>query len=219
MASSTRALTEEESRNEFHRVVALQYECVTDALRELLDTKLDTSKLSVAKYLKSCRIHLQGKPYVTAQQNEVLLSSDPNTKEMDVTLLSMLLLAKCNNLIGVNRKEKEYIQKLREHRNTLAHNSTGRLGDNKLFTETSNDIVALARYLKADSQNNIKACIDELKHRECVRIHSKFDIITFNQEHLRMVLIQEENETGKLNTFLKKQLIPSVAHIVLLVRN
>lgn len=199
MASSTQAFTEEESRNEFHRVVALQYECVTDTLRELLDYKLFTSNLTLAEYLKKCRIQLQGKPYVTPQQDNFLMSSDPNTTDMDVTLLTMLLLAKCNNQIGLGKRERECIKKLREHRNTLAHSSTGRLKDNSLFTETSNDILALASYLKADSQNNIKACIDELKQRVCVRMHSKLDVITFNQEHLRMILIQEEENAGKSN--------------------
>ncbi|XP_053392111.1 uncharacterized protein LOC128554826 [Mercenaria mercenaria] len=189
--------TDEEGRNEFHRVISLQYECVTDVLRELLDYKLSMNNISLERYLRSCQIHLLGKKYVTQSQEELLKSPNPDSKNMDLTMLTMILLAKCKHMINITPREKTLIETLREHRNALAHNSTGRLSDNKLFTETSNDIMTLAKSLKVTSQNNLKACIDELKQRACVRIHSKLDIMEFNKEQLRVVLVHKE-ENGEV---------------------
>jgi hypothetical protein len=181
-----------ESRNEFHRTIALQYECVTDLLREFLDFKLQSNKLDLKSYIKKCKIHLSGKNYVNPLQEKLFVSAKPDSKDMDVSTLTLLLLAKCNNCINITKNETKYIVKLRQHRNTLAHNVSGRLNDHKLFIETSNDIVDLSKSLKATVQNNLKACIDELKQRACVRIHSKLEVLQFNTESLQVILIHNE---------------------------
>ena len=201
MATAGNDMDDAEGRNEFHRAVALQYECVTDLLREFLDHKLSTNpnNISLKTYLVNCRLHLSGKRYVTKYQQEILDSPDPNSKDFDVSTLTLILLANCNNRIGMKRQEIDCIKKLREHRNTLAHNNSGLLKDNKLFVETSNDMMDLCRYLNDRTiQNKMKACIDELRQRACVRVHSKMEVLQFNTEELQVILsYKEDKDEGK----------------------
>ena len=185
-------LTDLQKSDKYQKALSLNLDCGSDTLRKMIESELDSKGTTFKKYIKDQSV--QGKiSKLKAQKilfkEQVLLLNNKGLDFMDISLLTLILL----ELFPTTQSQKTNLIKMRKKRNELAHRPKAMLEDDVPFIEASQIILALAKDVSDDFENDIRKRIEDVKDRELVRTRCSMDIIIINNEALMVKLV----ETGK----------------------
>lgn len=203
MASFSQSLIELEAVLEFCRNVSLQFTCCADTLRDLIETKLKIQRRTVAQYFENVKTGCF-ELYLEREQEDILKSANPNLYEMDVTLLTKLLLW---TKLGLSSSETNDVKALRGTRNDLCHSHNGKIYGKSLFNATSKIILRLCDQIGSKFKRNMKDCINELESLQLIQTCSSRVMIKLINEQNAVTLVEVNEPEKKRETLLKFNLM------------
>ncbi|XP_060574281.1 uncharacterized protein LOC132731993 [Ruditapes philippinarum] len=189
---SSSGLTDLQKSDKYQKAISLNLDCGSDTLRKMIEAELDSKGCTFKKYIKDPGVqnkitNLKTRKKLFKEQFILLNTKDP--EDMDISLLSLILL----ELFPINSTQKSNLTTMRKKRNELAHRPKAMLDDDIPFIQASQVIIAMAKDISCEFENEMRKRIEELKNRELVRTRCSMDIILLNNESLMMKLV----ETGK----------------------
>ncbi|XP_053381828.1 sterile alpha motif domain-containing protein 9-like [Mercenaria mercenaria] len=196
-----------ERRQHFQRAMELNMSIGSDTMRDLIKGYLDKKGLTLKEHLNEDFVKEKLKLYkkLCAENFHTLCSGDPSLEQMDVSVLTVLILNTFPTQLSSDNRKR--VKGLRDMRNKLAHVVKAELDDDTLFKESFQMIVGLAKEIgpKNDYAFSLIKTINELRKRELVNCRSNLERVIINNEMfvIKMVESSEKDSVDADETMIK----------------
>ena len=197
---------DESKSNCFHQTVELHLDYGSEVLRRVLKTKLQSKNISLMDHLSTPGVHsVVSQSYRKGHlhQNQWALlfpgkKQEPNLSELDITLLTYLLV---HTKLSLTNNETKAIKDLRNKRNEISHVPKAELRDKTNFNTTRQLLLDVSkRILGQKAADEIMENIDSiLTRKEFVSCRRNLELVKIRNEELMVKLVDRPiNETGRI---------------------
>lgn len=200
MRGARNTLISVEKKQHFQRAIELIIGIGAETMRNLVQIYLKKKGVTLSEHLHEPFVsnELDKYQHLCTETFQVIKSTSPSLHQMDVSLLTILLLHTfpCQ----ISSDVKRYVKELRGNRNELAHAVKAELENETLFKESAKNIVGIAKEIGANNTYALELVktINELRKRELVTSRGNLDIVKINNEMLVVKLVESAGkETGR----------------------
>ncbi|XP_052763855.1 uncharacterized protein LOC128205870 [Mya arenaria] len=199
-------LSDKEQNQNFCKTHSLLVDIGGDILRDLIEYKLKLSSLDIITHLKDPATvgiinSLEKKKVLFKTQVKLLTSANPDLKEMDISLLTKVLL---DTKIKLTKNEKDLVEGIRNKRNQLGHAVRAELVDLSLFEKTKITFGDLVKSLDKKLAETVNERVSLLEKRELVSPVSNLSVVQLRCEELQMKLVSSDEKPAEDILSLRK---------------